>query len=44
MSSHIPFKDTVFYYRDYDDAGARLYEHLPAIGWVIQRIKKFMEA
>ena len=43
-NSHIKFQDKVFYHRDYYDAGAMLYEHLPVMGWVIQRIKKRMEA
>jgi hypothetical protein len=34
----------VVYHRDYLDLGAMLYERLPVIGKVIQKIKSFMEA
>lgn len=43
-NSHIKFQDKVFYHRDYYDAGAMLYEHLPVLGWVIRHIKKRTEA
>ncbi len=38
-STHIRFRDKVFYHRDYFDAGAMLYEQLPLIGTVIRIIK-----
>lgn len=42
-NSHIRFKDKVYYHRDYFDAGAMLYEHLPLLGGVIRHIKRRME-
>lgn len=42
-SSHIKYQEKVFFHRDYYDAGAMLYEHLPVLGWVIERIKKRTE-
>ena len=39
-STHIRFRDKVTYHRDYFDAGAMLYEHLPLIGLVIRTIKE----
>ena len=42
-NSHIRYDDKVFYHRDYFDAGAMLYEHLPIMGFVIKQIKKRME-
>jgi len=39
-STHIRFRDKVMYHRDYFDAGAMLYEHLPLIGLVIRTIKE----
>lgn len=38
-SSHIRFRDKVTYHRDYFDAAAMLYEHLPVIGIVVRAIK-----
>lgn len=38
-STHIRFRDKVFYHRDYFDAGAMLYEQIPLIGMVIRIIK-----
>lgn len=43
-NSHIKYQDKVFYHRDYYDAGAMLYEHLPVLGWAINLIKKRTEA
>ena len=30
----------IYYHRDYFDMGAMLYEHLPLLGRIVQRIKK----
>lgn len=38
-SSHLQFRDRVLYHRDYFDAGAMLYEHIPVLGYVIGKIK-----
>ncbi len=38
-STHLRFRDKVFYHRDYFDGGAMLYEQLPLIGMVIRAIK-----
>ena len=43
VSGHSHIKgnnDRVFYHRDYLDAGAMLYEHIPFIGWLINVVKK----
>lgn len=42
-NSHIKYQDKVIYHRDYFDAGAMLYEHLPIMGFAIKQIKKWME-
>jgi hypothetical protein len=39
-STHIRFRDKVTYHRDYFDAGAMLYEHVPLVGLVIRAIKE----
>ncbi len=39
-STHIRFGEKVTYHRDYFDAGAMVYEHLPMIGLVIRTIKE----
>lgn len=38
-SSHLKFTDRVTYHRDYFDAGAMLYEHVPVLGFVIRTLK-----
>lgn len=38
-SSHLKFTDRVTYHRDYFDAGAMLYEHIPVLGFVIGKLK-----
>ncbi|MGQ0811308.1 MAG: nuclear transport factor 2 family protein [Nitrospiraceae bacterium] len=38
-STHIRFRDKVFYHRDYFDGAAMLYENLPLIGLIIRAIK-----
>lgn len=38
-SSHLKFTDRVIYHRDYFDAGAMLYEHVPVLGFVIGKLK-----
>ncbi|WP_347331398.1 nuclear transport factor 2 family protein [Marinimicrobium locisalis] len=38
-SSHLRFTDRVTYHRDYFDAGAMLYEHVPMLGFVIRKLK-----
>ncbi|MFC3115616.1 nuclear transport factor 2 family protein [Cellvibrio fontiphilus] len=39
-NSHLLFNEKVYYHRDYYDAGAMLYEHLPLLGSAIAFIKK----
>ncbi len=39
-SSHLKFADRVSYHRDYFDAGAMLYEHIPVLGFVIGKLKR----
>lgn len=39
-NSHLLFNDKVYYHRDYFDAGAMLYEHIPVMGFAIRQIKK----
>lgn len=36
-------KDRIIYHRDFFDAGAMLYEHLPVFGWVISKLKERMQ-
>lgn len=42
-NSHLKFSDKVFYHRDYYDAGAMIYEHVPLLGFGVRRIKKRLE-
>lgn len=43
-NSHLRYGDEgVYFHRDYFDAGAMLYEHLPVLGFVIGRIKRRLE-
>lgn len=42
-NSHLKFQEKVFYHRDYFDAGAMLYEHVPLLGFAIRSIKKRLE-
>lgn len=42
-SSHLRFSDRIVYHRDYFDAGAMLYEHVPVLGSAIRLLKKRME-
>lgn len=39
-STHVRFRNKIYVHRDYFDAGAMLYEHLPVIGMVIRFVKK----
>lgn len=41
-SSHIKFKDQVYYHQDYIDGGELLYEHIPVLSWVIKKLKSRM--
>ena len=38
--SHLMWRDKVYHHRDYFDAGALLYEHLPLLGRVIRWLKR----
>ena len=40
--SHLLWRDKVYRHRDYFDAGALLYEHLPVLGRVIAWLKRSM--
>jgi hypothetical protein len=40
--SHLHWRDKVYRHRDYFDAGALLYEHLPVLGRVIAWLKRRM--
>lgn len=40
--SHLLWRDKVYRHRDYFDAGALLYEHLPVLGRVIAWLKRRM--
>jgi len=42
-SSHLRYGERVHYHRDYFDAGAMLYEHIPLLGCAIRSIKKRLE-
>lgn len=33
----------IVYHRDFFDAGAMLYEHIPLLGWVIRKLKERMQ-
>jgi len=39
-NSHLLYKDKVYYHRDYFDAGAMLYEHIPLLGFLIRKVKQ----
>ena len=41
-STHIRFKDKVFYHHDYVDGGALLYEHIPILKRIIHFLKTRM--
>lgn len=41
--SHLRWADKVFYHRDYFDAGALLYEHLPVFGSLIRWLKRRLQ-
>ena len=43
-NSHLLFKEKVYYHRDYFDAGAMLYEHIPLMGFAIRQVKKSVGA
>ena len=40
--SHLMWRDKVYRHRDYFDAGALLYEHLPVVGRVVSWLKRRM--
>ncbi|EIK69075.1 hypothetical protein PseBG33_0774 [Pseudomonas synxantha BG33R] len=40
--SHLMWRDKVYQHRDYFDAGALLYEHVPILGGVISWLKRRM--
>ena len=40
--SHLMWRDKVYRHRDYFDAGALLYEHLPVVGPVVSWLKRRM--
>jgi hypothetical protein len=42
--THLKWHDTVFYHRDFFDAGAMLYEQLPVFGSIIAWLKRRMAA
>lgn len=42
-NSHLRFDQKIIYHRDYFDAGALLYEHIPLLGGVIRQLKRRME-
>lgn len=42
-SSHLKFQEKIFYHRDYFDAGAMIYEHVPLLGFGIRQVKKRLE-
>jgi hypothetical protein len=43
-NTHILYKDKVYYHRDYFDAGALLYEHVPILGMAINYLKRKLGA
>ncbi len=43
-TTHIKFKDKIYYHRDYIDMGQMLYEHLPIVGSMVKFIKKRMQS
>lgn len=42
-NSHLRFRQKIYYHRDYFDAGAMLYEHLPLLGYAIKKVKQRMK-
>jgi len=40
--SHVAFEERVTYQRDYFDAGAMVYEHVPLFGWIVRWIKRLL--
>lgn len=42
-NSHLRFQQKIYYHRDYFDAGAMLYEHLPLLGYAIKKVKQRMK-
>ena len=40
--SHIRYRNKVYYHRDYFDAGALLYEHVPLLGAIVRAVKRSM--
>jgi hypothetical protein len=41
-ASHIRYTDRIYLHQDYMDGGELLYEHIPILGWVIQKLKNRM--
>lgn len=41
-NTHVLFNEKIYYQRDYYDAGALFYEHLPLLGRAIRAVKKRM--
>lgn len=41
-ATHLRFREKVDYHRDYFDAGALLYEHVPVLGLLVRAIKRRM--
>lgn len=41
-ASHLRFNQKVYFHQDYFDGGALLYEHIPLLGSVIQKLKNRM--
>lgn len=41
-SSHIRFKEKVYFHQDYVDGGELLYEHIPVLSWIIKKLKDRM--
>ena len=39
-STHVRFRHKIHFHRDYFDAGAMLYEHLPLIGMIVRFVKE----
>lgn len=43
-SSHLKFKETIYFHRDYYDLGNMIYEHIPLVKSLIGNIKKRISA
>jgi hypothetical protein len=41
-ASHIRYSDAVYLHQDYIDGGQLLYEHVPILSWVINKLKSRM--